>query len=137
MLVALVDLPRPCAESYCDFMLLYRGASRRHLLVYEKHRDFLSAPRSFVVLTLHCDAAALMLAADTQYPDVEYDEQGEMLEVGFFRVTDSEYAGDDQQHLLLSFPGERIEALAEDLEMTADVVAVSAQAALLQYMASE
>lgn len=78
-----------------------------------------------------------MLAADTLYADVEYDEQGEMLEVGFFRVTDSEYAGDDQQHLLLSFPGERIEALAEGLEMTAEVVAVSAQAALLQYMAGE
>ena len=136
MLQPLTDFPRPCADGHCDFLLLYQGASQPHLLVYEKHRDFLSAPRSYLVVALHCHGSALVLASDAQYPGVEYDELGNMLEVGLFYLGDSEHADEEQLHLLISFPSQCIEALIDGIELQAEILANSAQAALQQVLAA-
>ena len=136
MLQLLPDFPRPCADSHCDFLLLYQGAPQPHLLVYEKHRDFLSAPRSYVVVALQCHVSALVLASDARYPGVEYDELGNMQEVGLFYLSGSEHADEKQRHLLISFPSQYIEALIDGIELRAEILASSAQAALKQVLAA-
>jgi hypothetical protein len=87
-------------------------------------------------VALHCHGSALVLASDAQYPGVEYDELGNMLEVGLFYLGDSEHAGEEQLHLLISFPSQCIEALIDGIELQAEILANSAQAALQQVLAA-
>lgn len=133
MLTLLPGCPMPASDPSSDYLWLYSGCQgdQVSLLVYEQHRDFLSAPRSYVILPLQ--VAAVELDAGNDYEDATYDEGGQMVESGIFMVRGSELAGDRQQHLLFSLAAEQIEAIADWVGVPSVICAVDAQSALLMY----
>lgn len=138
MLDRVQSYPLVVCESHCDFQFLYGAGDLQepHFLVYEIARDFLSAPRSYAIVAITTlDSDAIDLNSDSEYPAVEYDEQGDMLECGLFQYLESEWTYErDQIHLIVSFPGRRIELVCHHFELVETLVARSARHALAVYL---
>ncbi|MCD8523420.1 MAG: hypothetical protein LRY66_04155 [Saccharospirillaceae bacterium] len=118
----LTDLPLPAEDSMPGpggaYAFFYAAASQAdpHLLVYERARDFLSAPRAFVVLAIVAeDTDAIELNSMQEYDGLDYDAAGNMYQYGCFRLMHSGACyGQDQCHFLLSLPGRRCEILCRE-----------------------
>lgn len=128
-------------ENHCDFQFVYGAGDRHepHLLVYEIARDFLSAPRSFAVVAITIlDSDAIELHSENEYEGAEYDELGNMSEVGLFCHSQSEWLYErDQIHLIISLPGQCLELLCHHFELAETLVARSARHALALYLGND
>lgn len=123
----LSDLPPPADDSISGpggayaFFYATATAADPHILVYERARDFLSAPRAFVVLALiAADTDAVALNSVLEYDGIDYDTEGNMLQHGCFQLINSGAGfGQDQCHFLLSVPGRRCEILCREYQLKA------------------
>ncbi len=96
-----------------------------HVLVYEVMRDFLSAPRQFVLLRI--------VALDSIAVDLNADSVAD--ELGVYRCEDdSETIGRDQCHLIWQHSDVAIRWLCHDYSIVQGISARDARQALAQWL---
>lgn len=129
-------VPKASEETTASVAVFYNGVGNNAWLVYEIARDFLSAPRLFMVLEL-TNTQMLALNSSVEYDGVEYLEDGNMADMGWFQIKPSPWAETGQQHLLLNMANERYELVCEELLPQARVYhQPNARAALLHWLSS-
>ncbi|MCT7360485.1 hypothetical protein [Thalassolituus pacificus] len=140
------DLPPPADDSVGGpggaYAFFYAAATDAdpHLLVYERARDFLSAPRAFVVLAMTAeDTDAVELNSLLEYDGIDYDADGVMQQTGCFQLVASAACyGQDQCHFILSVDGRRCEILCREYTVQTTIYHVSSACqALRLYLAQQ
>ncbi|QQD20641.1 hypothetical protein [Venatoribacter cucullus] len=111
-------LPAASEEPQAGLAFYYNGPTGPHWLVYDVARDFLSAPRGFAVVQIQPgDCDLIELNSGWEYDELDYLNDGSMLQRGWFRLAPSPWLADDDdaqagEHWLLSLPQQRCEFLA-------------------------
>lgn len=91
---AIEDLPLFSQSDHTDFCVLVSNsaAASQAYLTYECHRDFLSTPRAFAIVTFDCPYPhAIDLDVEGEYPCFTYDNASGLCDQqGFFIIDNSE-----------------------------------------------
>lgn len=104
------------------------------VVVYEAHRDFLSAPRQHIALRLRFAESITMNTCGEWLSDIHWRQIEEVL--GIYQVESSEVVlNDGEQHILIVHPDGLLEFCATEIEVASAVFhQASSRAALLEFL---
>lgn len=128
-MIRLDQFPAPATERPAEVAVLFFSGvfATPGLIVYEQARDFLSAPRQFVILDIGPDAW-LMTDADG----------GEAYDTGIFLLPDSVHCGKGEQHLQICLAGRTLEIICQRCQLAGFQMHVcSAEEALRNWWLSQ
>lgn len=89
-------LPKVCDQQECTVAFCLYD-TRAALVVYEGYREFLSTPRSFVVLRVQLTREAMICTGGNLLTDFQWSEL-QTRDYGLYQVQDSELSSADGAH---------------------------------------
>ena len=108
----------PAISDHADSdIVFFMGGDKQHYLVFDIHRDFLSAPKAYAIVRIHFSSPPLFGSGGSFLTDDHWSQlQGESF--GVFEILNSSYCEQENEtHYVFYSRDMTFECIAENIEL--------------------